>query len=310
MRRHRQEAAADQSGPEGVRDGGRRAEVQHLQLPRRPGACQDRRPAAVDGTLEEEERDQAARDVEGHLQGVHPDHRLDAAEVGVHQGGGADDQDRHRVRPARDDREGDRGREQADRIGQQARDHEDPGRVAPRTAAESGLEEGVGGRQLAAVVGGDEDPGHHRAPRQVAERQLQEGEGAEVGDPGDGKEGERAGLGRDHREHDRPPGEVAAAEEVVGPALVGAPEPCTPRGYAQHIEQHYRRVNDTEGHRGPPGASSRSDAGVSVIARATRSCTPRRSGTCPLFSRVGFTRLVRRTTPSSRVGSIQIEVPV
>ena len=61
---------------------------------------------------------------------------------------------------------------------------------------------------------------------------------------------------------------------------------------------------------GGSAGGSRSPGGVSVIARATRSWTPRLSGMCLPFSRVGLTRLVSRMTASSCVGSTQIEVPV
>src|SRR5690606_13193344 len=87
-----------------------------------------------------------------------------------------------------------------------------------------------------------------------------------------------------------------------------APAPCDLCEHRARIERNHRPNGDAAS--GQVATSARRAGGVSTMARATASCTSRRNTTCLLFERLGLTRLVRKTTKRSCVGSIQMLVPV
>jgi hypothetical protein len=81
--------------------------------------------------------------------------------------------------------------------------------------AEAAVDELVRGEQFAAEVLREQQEADDDASDQVSEDDLEEAEIVVVGEAGDADDGERAGLGGDDGERDRPPGNVAVGEEVV-----------------------------------------------------------------------------------------------
>jgi hypothetical protein len=81
--------------------------------------------------------------------------------------------------------------------------------------AEAAVDELVRGEQFAAEVLREQQEADDDASDQVSEDDLEEAEVVVVGEAGDADDGERAGLGGDDGERDRPPGNVAVGEEVV-----------------------------------------------------------------------------------------------
>ena len=142
--------------------------------------------------------------------------------------------------PVRDDRQRNRRGEDPDAIGQRAGHEEHGGRRAPRRGPEAALEPLVGGVLGALEVareqqGGDADPSH-----QIPERDLEKREVAARGDPRDGDHRDGGRFRRDHRQHQRPPGQAAVAQEVVaGVAL--------PPGEHQPGHQHGGAIQDDDG---------------------------------------------------------------
>ena len=124
-------------------------------LPGGTSRVEDRAPAAVDGLADQDQRRDAADDVDARLQQLRPDHRLHAAAIRVdhRQHAEHDDRRRHRVllghhRPD-DQRDRNRRREDAHGIRHRARDHEHDRREASRAQAESRLEQRVRRDQIA-----------------------------------------------------------------------------------------------------------------------------------------------------------------
>ena len=129
---------------------------------------------------------------------------------------GADDEG-HRNRRGKD----------AHRVTKRARDHERDRRESPRREPEALLEHRVRGDELPVHVARQQHGGDDDATEQVADRDLQEGEIAQVREAGDTDEGERARFGGDDRKQHRPPRDLLAGDEVVPGALLAAPEPDT-----------------------------------------------------------------------------------
>ena len=91
----------DQAGPEGV--GNREAELEVEDRPSsRPPGLRRRSPPIHRGSgLKGHGRHHGTHQVEDHLEGIHPHHRLDPAEIGVDQGQDPDDGDGERDRATR-----------------------------------------------------------------------------------------------------------------------------------------------------------------------------------------------------------------
>ena len=85
MRGHGQERATKHASPEGIALGEVQGEVEGLELVRRAGSVEDRRPAARDVMPERDQRHHGARDVNAHLHNVGPDHSSKPTLEGVEQ---------------------------------------------------------------------------------------------------------------------------------------------------------------------------------------------------------------------------------
>ncbi len=165
-----------------------------------------------------------------------------------------------RVHGAEDDREDDRKGEDSNSFGEGAQDQKRSGGEAADPFAEAAAHEFVSGEDLAAEIEGQEDGGDDDAGEQVAENQLEEAEVAGEGKRRGADDSERAGLGRDDREGDRPPGSRIAAEEIIAEAALALPEarskPCDAGkvgGDHRPIDGVHERTEDsTDSFRGHP----------------------------------------------------------
>ena len=86
------------------------------------------------------------------------------------------------------------------------------------------------------------------AANNVSEHNLQEGEIALIRQPGNADDGQRAGLGRNNRERNRPPGNVAVGQKVVTqralPLAKAQPEQSDPR----QIDCDDRKIKTVQAH--------------------------------------------------------------
>ena len=119
-----QQPSADHAAPERVQDGERRSKVERGELARVPGARE--RPDAPRQMGGDHERRNAAQQVHAELDHVHPHHRPQAADPGVHERDHPDGQDSQGEIPMSDDRQWDGGREDPHAVGQRPREEEDP----------------------------------------------------------------------------------------------------------------------------------------------------------------------------------------
>ena len=171
--RHREEAAADDAGPERVGLGRVEREVEEMdRLPRRrvPGPCAGE--PSRDSREENRKGHHRARQVDDDLDQVDPDDGLEPSQVRVEgrRRGESDDRDPDRNAGHQGDRDGRDG--EADARRHHARHHEDERREAPRADAEAPLEERVRGRDLAPEVAREEKGRDRDPPDEIPERRA------------------------------------------------------------------------------------------------------------------------------------------
>ena len=245
MRCGREKRAADHAGPECVAAGEIEREIEHAQLV--AGGCQsgDFVPASRDLLPEDERRGERADQIDGELDDVGPDERRHPAEEGVDDHGEPERHDgRHQQRVRRiarrhhrlhcrfharhrdeERREDQRRGKQTEAVRERTGHEEQPGRQLLDRSAKSPLEQLIDGQHLAAEVRRHEDHAHNDPADDVPHRQLQEGVVGSKGVAGHADERHGARLGRDDRRHDHPPGQIAAADEVVLEVCLPSGEP-------------------------------------------------------------------------------------
>src|SRR5699024_7226750 len=173
---HREHRAAQQGGEEGVLAAERVVgEHEDLRLPGLGGLAQ---PADAGGAGDHDDRDDAAGDVQQHLDHVHPDHGGDPTDEGVQdrdhrQDHGDGEVAQLHAQPVEDHLQRDRGGQHADPVGEQAGEQEgDPG-GGLGAAPEAFAQVGVGGDHLPVVVARQHEEGDDHAAQDVAQPQLQ-----------------------------------------------------------------------------------------------------------------------------------------
>ena len=240
VRRHREEGAAEQPSEERLRPVEARVQVDHAQLARRRGVAEDAVPAARRDAPDEHDRRRAAEEVDPRLEQLRPDHGAHPAAVRVEHGERAEHEDRRHHRSALASPSPSAGptmsatgiavaktrtESASARVTMNTMDVNrrvaTPKRVSSRVYAVT---------SSPVVVAREEHARDDDASEDVAGGDLQESEIAEVGEPGDRDEGERARLGGDDGEHHRPPRDRAVGDEVVGGVLLAAAEPQPQRG--------------------------------------------------------------------------------
>src|SRR5690606_12089615 len=100
---------------------------------------------------------------------------------------------------------------------------------------EATLEQLIRRHQLATEVARQQQPRDRDASDEVTGGELEEPEVARVRSRGDADECERTGFRRNDGEADRPPGQLAAGEEVVARAALRAAQPRTKGRYADDV---------------------------------------------------------------------------
>ena len=173
-----------------------------------------------------------------------------------------------RGRPAGQVLEHRRRQEEPEAVAERAGDQEEERGRRPGRSPEPILQQLIGGEDLPAEIGRQEDGGDHDPPEDVAESQLQEREIAPVGHAGDAQEGRRAGLGRDDRDHDRPGGDVALAQEISLQPLRSRAQPGPEQGATGDVDRDHGQVDRVHDVQPTPGiwGNSRSEAGGSTMS--------------------------------------------
>lgn len=214
MAGRREQGAAHQRPDEGVGRAEGQLEVEYAQLVRglrhRP-----RRPGAPGHLQRDQQRRQSAGHVDEQLEGIGPDHGLQAAEEGVEQGHATHRHDGPGDIPARHQRQRDGAGKDAHPVGQEACHEKQHRQGAPRVGAEAGLQSLIGGLLSAIKVPRQKPDGHADAPDQVTQRQLQETEVATRADARDRDHRQRRGLRGHDGQHHRPGRQIARAQKVV-----------------------------------------------------------------------------------------------
>ncbi len=219
--------------------------VEQLELARVQGA---REAGAADVPGQDRDGEDRAAQVEAHLDGVGPDDRLDAAEVGVHDGdhGEHDDDEavaRVHAELVEQQLDGDRGGEQPDALGEEPGEDEGDRGQPLEFQPESGPQVLVGADEAAPLVQGDEDGGDDDAADDVAEGQFDVAEAlSAVGAAGHADDGEHAGLGGDHGERHRPPRHAALADEVVLRRRLPAGQAQSDHGDRHQVDDDHHEV--------------------------------------------------------------------
>ena len=204
-------------------------------------------PRCPDLAQQHGDADAGAADVERHLDRVGPDHGAYAADIGVGNGHEREDGDDGDVAGGQANRVqqelyGDGGGEQADALGQQAGEQEGDGGDRLQAAPEALAQVLVGADELTLHIERQQHDGDDGASEQVADRELDEAERAEIGDAGHGNDGEGAGLGGDDGEADRPPGQVPLAHEIGRRTALPAGQAQADEGDRDHVNQDHRQV--------------------------------------------------------------------
>src|ERR1017187_4463918 len=215
-----EETAAGQAGPESVGageelHGGREAEIEDGEFVGGRGDGHDVSPSAGDFSENDDEAEDGADHVEGHLHDVGADDGGHAALEGVEKG---EDHDHHNgsdLAGAEHDGDDDGDGEDADAFGEGAGDQEDGGGELANAFAEAAAYELVGGEHFAAEILGKEQDRNHDAGQQGAEDDLQEAEVAVEGEGGCADDGGGAGFGGDDGQADGPPRGGTPAQEIV-----------------------------------------------------------------------------------------------
>ena len=149
-----------------------------------------------------------------------------------------------------------RRRKHAYALRERAHDEKQRGRDVLGRRAEAPIEQLVGRQHVPGEVRRDEQHRDQHARHHVAHHDLQVGEvAAELG-PGKRRERDRrhaderqrARLGRDDREADHPPADVARADEVVGDRVLRAAEARAERRDAGEVEKEHAVVEERKSH--------------------------------------------------------------
>ena len=222
VRRGREETPAHHAAPERVQRRERRPEVEGDELALVPGP-RERAGAARELGCHDERRD-PAQEIHAQLDHVHPHHGPQPADPRVDQGHDADREDAGGETPMRDDRERDRGGEDAHAVGERPCEQEHARRGAARRGPEAALQSLV--RRLLRALevareeqGGDADPAHEVPEGELEEREVPPGRDARNGDHRQGRR-----LGGHDRQHQGPPRQPAMPEEVVARVALAACE--------------------------------------------------------------------------------------
>jgi hypothetical protein len=241
------ETAARQSRPEGVLSGeklecGGEPEVEYRELVGRGGHRRNMVPAA--GYLAQDHRktEDRSENVEVHLNDIGPDHRRHSALERVKKREGDNQYDCGGLAHAQHHRNHDGDGGDAYPFGQSSRHQEYRGGQLANALAESPPHQFVGGEHLAPEILRQEKDRNHDAGQQIAEDQLQKPQVAREGERRCADDRQGAGLGRDDRQANSPPGRAPAAQEVVAQALLAATEPRSEPGDAHQVGQDYRQI--------------------------------------------------------------------
>ena len=194
------------------------------------------------------EREQRAAEVDRELHEVGPQHRAHAADVGVDDGGHADEHDRPRQRDPGHLLQHDGGEEQAQAVRQRAGDDEQRGGDPLCIAAEAARKDLVRGEQLAAEVVRQQQVRDGIAAEQEAECDLQPRHVAREGEPRDRQERHRARLGGDDREEDQPPRQVPAPDHEIGGGPRAASHPHPEQDNPHQVDGQNRKVDRADAH--------------------------------------------------------------
>ena len=236
-------------------DAGRRGGVQPVEFARGDGFGKHRAHSAIHDRGDVPEGEDTSEQEQTELDGVRPDHRLDAADVGVEQREQHEEQDGAEDGVAgaeaeqfvsEDEFDRDAGDIDAHAGGQSFADEEEPAGGLARGGAEGVGEQLVRGIDFAFEIVGHEDDGQKDAGNDVADDHLEEGDVAAVGHGGDTDDGQGAGLGGDDGQANPPPGDALAAEKVVAGIALVLPKPHPKADDAKDIEQNDDPITGTE----------------------------------------------------------------
>ena len=166
-------------------------------------------------------------------------HRAAASRHRVERHQAAEQSARDAHVPAEQHRKHERGRVDAEPGREPALDQEESGRERPGLAVEAALQILIGREDTEAAIDRDRRRADHDHRQRQAEIELHEAQ--PIGEPlsGRGQEGDRAGLGRHHRQRDHRPRHGAPGEQIVGEIALAATAPhavCDEGG--QHAAQH------------------------------------------------------------------------
>ena len=219
VRGHRQERPADNSGPEGIglREVDRK--IEPVELARRACHLVNRRPAPGDVRTERADSDSGSGNIDAHLDDVCPDDGSHASLKRIKQREQGDDADREDISRTDGDADHNRDGEDPNTLRRSARQQEQPRGHFMQRRPEALIDELVGCQHVPAKVLRQKKHGDDDAPDHVAEDDLQEAHVSREGHAGNRDDRERAGLGRDNRERDGPPGDGVVGEEVGLEAL-------------------------------------------------------------------------------------------
>ena len=149
------------------------------------------------------------------LHHVGPDHRRQAALKRIDDRQCSDDRNRrHLARPQRD-RYHDRHRIHAHAFGRGPSQQKQSCSQRAQPSSEAPLNQFVRRVKIAAKVVRQQHEADDDAPHYVSHHDLKKREVRVVGEPGNADDGERAGLGRDDRERNRPPRNIASRQKIV-----------------------------------------------------------------------------------------------
>ena len=204
-------------------------------------------PAAGELARQDHQGHRGAEDIHAELDDVGPDHGLHPAEEGIDDGDRRHGHDGRLGPPAGEVLEHRRREEEPEAVAERAGHEEEERRRRPGRPAEPILQQLIGGEDLPAEVGRQEDRGDDDPPEQIPEGQLQEPEITAVGHAGDAQERDDARLGRHDRDHHGPGRDVALAQEIALQPLRPRAQPGPQRGAPGDVDGDHGEVDGIHG---------------------------------------------------------------
>src|SRR5580704_2656420 len=199
-------------------------------------------PAAGNQPAECKNTGKCTDKIKDHLYNVGPDHGSHAALKRVHESECTDDRDGDEILCANGDAYNDRHGEDAHALRRSTQEEKKEGRQRMQVRPEALADDLICGKQFAAKVAGKKENTHDNPSQKVAENDLEKSPVAGICETRHADDGESAGLRRDDRKRNRPPGNPLVREKVCSQRAIAVTEMQAEECYGQKVTSNEQQV--------------------------------------------------------------------